>query len=36
MFDPAAKQQRHDTVFPQECRKAFEMGKALVVDNMTT
>lgn len=36
MFDPAAKQQRHDTVFPQECRKAFEMGKALVVNNMTT
>ncbi len=26
MFDPAAKQQRHDTVFPQECRKAFELG----------
>ena len=30
MFDPAAKQERHDTVFPQECQKAFEMGKALV------
>ena len=30
MFDPAAKQERHDTVFPQECRKAFEMGKDLV------
>jgi NAD(P)H-dependent FMN reductase len=26
MFDPAAKQQRHDTVFPQECQKAFELG----------
>lgn len=30
MFDPSAKQERHDTVFPQECQKAFEMGKALV------
>jgi multimeric flavodoxin WrbA len=30
MFDPAAKQERHDTVFPQECQKAFDMGKALV------
>ena len=30
MFDPAAKQKRHDTVFPQECQKAFDMGKALV------
>lgn len=29
MFDPAAKQDRHDTVFPQECRKAFEMGREL-------
>lgn len=29
MFDPAAKQERHDTVFPQECKKAFEMGKKL-------
>ena len=30
MFDPEAKQKRHDTVFPEECRKAFEMGKDLV------
>ena len=30
MFDAAAKQKRHDTVFPQECKKAFELGKALV------
>ena len=29
MFDPEAKQIRHDTVFPQECRKAFELGAAL-------
>ena len=26
MFDPAAKQQRHEMVFPQECQKAFELG----------
>ena len=26
MFDPAAKQKRHETVFPEECRKGFEMG----------
>ena len=26
LFDPAAKQARHDTVFPQECRRAFELG----------
>ena len=30
MFDPAAKQQRHDTVFPQQCQAAFEQGAALV------
>ena len=30
MFDPQAKQLRHDTVFPQERRRAFEMGGALV------
>ena len=30
IFDPAAKQQRHETVFPQECRKAYELGAALV------
>ena len=29
LFDPAEKQKRHDTVFPQECKKAFEMGKKL-------
>lgn len=26
MFDPEAKQERHDTIFPEECKKAFEMG----------
>ena len=30
LFNPEAKQQRHNTVFPQECRKAYEMGAALV------
>lgn len=29
LFDPEAKQKRHETVFPEECRKAFEMGKKL-------
>ena len=29
-FDGEAKQRRHETVFPQEMQKAFEMGKALV------
>ena len=29
MFNPEAKQQRHETVFPEECRKAFQMGAAL-------
>ena len=28
-FDPQAKKERHDTIFPQECRKAFEMGREL-------
>ncbi len=30
MFDPEEKRLRHETVFPQECRKAFEMGAAMV------
>ena len=29
LFDPEAKQKRHDEVFPQECRKAFELGAEL-------
>ena len=29
MFDPEAKRIRHETVFPEECRKAFEKGAAL-------
>ena len=31
LFDPEAKQKRHDEIFPQECRKAFEMGAALAL-----
>lgn len=30
MFDPEAKKQRHETVFPETVKKAFEMGAALV------
>ena len=30
MFDPQAKQQRRETVFPGEMKKAFNMGAALV------
>ena len=30
LFDPEAKQIRHETVFPEECKRVFEMGKALV------
>ena len=29
LFDPEAKQLRHETVFPQECRAAFEKGARL-------
>ena len=29
LFDPAAKQQRHDTIFPEECKRAFGLGAAL-------
>ncbi len=29
MFDPEEKQRRRETVFPQECARAFEMGAAL-------
>lgn len=29
LFNPEAKKERHETVFPQECRKAFEMGASL-------
>ena len=29
IFNPAAKQERHETVFPEECRKVYELGAAL-------
>ena len=29
MFDPEEKLRRRETVFPQECRRAFDMGAAL-------
>ena len=29
-FDGEAKRKRHETVFPEEMKKAFEMGRALV------
>lgn len=35
MFDPVAKQQRHETIFPEECRKAFEMGAMLAEQGFT-
>ena len=30
MFDPEAKKLRHETVFPQECVKAYDMGFAYI------
>lgn len=30
LFDPAAKQQRHDEVFPEDLKKAFAAGAALL------
>lgn len=29
IFDPEAKQKRHETVFPEECRMMFEKGAAM-------
>lgn len=29
MFDPEAKKVRHETVFPQECKKAYALGAKL-------
>ena len=34
MFDPGAKKLRHETVFPQECKKAYDMGAALVSSDL--
>ena len=30
LFDPEAKKKRRETVFPQECAKAYDMGAVLV------
>jgi len=30
MFNPAAKQERHETVFPKEQEKAFALGAQMV------
>ena len=29
-WDGTAKGHRHETVFPQDCQKAFDLGKRLV------
>lgn len=29
MFDPNAKKLRHETVFPRECKKAFDLGASM-------
>ena len=29
IFDPEAKRRRHETVFPEEMKKAFELGRSL-------
>ncbi|MBQ3465981.1 MAG: flavodoxin family protein [Firmicutes bacterium] len=29
MFDPEARKKRHETVFPEECKRAYEMGAEL-------
>ena len=29
LFNPEEKKQRHETVFPEECKKVFEMGKRI-------
>ena len=29
MFDPEAKKKRHETVFPEECRRVYESGRKL-------
>ncbi len=29
LFDPEKKKERHETVFPEECRRAFELGAAM-------
>jgi hypothetical protein len=31
-FDPEQRRERHRNVFPQDCRKSFELGARLVVN----
>ncbi len=31
LFDPEAKRERHETVFPEECKKVYELGAALAL-----
>ena len=33
IFDPEAKRRRHETVFPKECQKAYELGAALITES---
>ena len=33
LFDPEAKLKRHETIFPQECKKVYEMGMAMGKEN---
>ena len=30
IFDPVSKQRRHDTVFPEECKRIYETGASMV------
>ena len=30
MFNPERKQLRHETVFPEHCKRVFEMGADLI------
>ena len=32
MFDPEAKQARHETVFPEDRKKAFDLGAKMAAD----
>ena len=32
IFDPEQKKRRHETIFPQECAKAYDMGAALIMN----
>lgn len=32
LFDPMDKKVRHETIFPEECKKVFELGTELASD----